>query len=191
MSAQNAPPEKVTLESGRVLVLEVKTGVSSESVNKGDHLQLRLVRPVMSGSTIALPPGLMVPAHITEVRRAGKQDCKDGKISWKIDSATAVDGTKVSLVGLPWVQRSAHGDPVDTVHLKSRGDKVGRGFEYAVGGPLFAAELILFLPSGLAMGLGEGQPCGKQPGKDRYLGPILYAAVAKDVRITLNPPTTH
>ena len=135
MSAQNAPPEKVTLESGRVLVLEVKTGVSSESVNKGDHLQLRLVRPVMSGSTIALPPGLMVPAHITEVRRAGKQDCKDGKISWKIDSATAVDGTKVSLVGLPWVQRSAHGDPVDTVHLKSRGDKVGRGFEYAVGGP--------------------------------------------------------
>jgi hypothetical protein len=133
----------------------------------------------------------MVPAHITEVRRAGKRDCKDGKIVWKIDTGTAPDGTRVNLVGLRWEPYGLNGNPADMVHLKTTGEKVGRDFEYVVLGPVFAVSLILFLPLGIAMGLGEGEPCGKRPGAESYLGPILYAAVAKSVRITPNPPTTY
>jgi hypothetical protein len=192
-NAQNAPiapTQKVMLERGRVLVLELDTTASSESANEGEHLQLRLVRPVMSGDTVVLPAGWIVTAQITTVRRAGKRNCKDGKISWKIDTGIAADGTKVSLVGLPWVPRSAYGDPPDTVHVKTTGEKVGRGFEWVVYGPIFAASVIVLLPAAIAVASGEAEPCGKQPGTASHVGPILYAAVAKSVRITVNPPAT-
>jgi hypothetical protein len=192
-NAQNAPAEKVMLERGRVLELELQTSVSSESANGGDHLQLKLLRPVMSGGTIVLPVGWIVPAHVTKVRRAGKRNCRDGNVAWKIDAGVAADGTKVRLVGLPGDPSSPYGSPVGTVHLKTTGDKAGRVFDDVLIAPIFAVEMILFLPWGIAMARGEGQPCGGQSGSDinHPAGVTLYAAVAKSVRITVNTPATH
>jgi len=193
MDAQNVPPIKVMLERGRVLVLKLDTTVSSESAHKGDHLELQLVRPLMSGGTMVLPAGWMVPAHITMVRRAGKSDCTDGEVVWKIDPVMAADGTKVSLVGFRAMPYGINGKLADMVRLESTGEKVRRGVERVVLQPVFAAAVIVFLPMAIVLGSDEVEPCRKRPGDDRHFpaGTILYAAVAKSVRITLNPPTTQ
>jgi hypothetical protein len=190
--APSAPTEKVLLERGRVLDLALETRVTSETANEGDRLQLRLVRPVMSGDTIVLPAGWMVPAHVTMVRRAGKTNCRDGKVAWKIDAGIAADGTKIHLVELPWAPYSPNGIPVPTVHVKTAGDKAGRVIDDVLMAPIFVIGMILFIPSGLAMAT-EGTQCGKRPGSDinHPAGVILYAAVAKSVRLSVSAPATH
>ena len=191
-SAQNAPAQTVRLERGQVLVMSLNTPVDSGSAKIGDRVELRLVRPLTSGDDIVAPVGWIVPAHITKVSRAGKRNCRDGNVAWKLEALTLPNGTKVRLVRLNWLPYR-NGRPADIVHVRSAGENVGKVAEYVTLAPLFAYYLLVFSPSGLAMAWREGEPCGGQPGAERRIpvGTLAYAAIAREVRVTPEPATAH
>lgn len=190
-SAQSAPAEKVRIERGQVLVMSLGRTVDSGSAKTGDRVELRLVRPVMSGDKIVLPAGWIVPAHISKVHRAGKKNCRNGRVAWKLDPMTAPGGTKIQLTALPWAPYGPNGKPTERVHIKSSGEKFGKTVEDVEIAPLMAFEVILLLPMVLGMELSEGEPCRGRPGAEDNIeaGTISYAAIARDVRIEVNPAT--
>jgi len=192
MSVQNAPVEKVPLEKGQVIALALSTTLDSGVEWVGKPIELRLVHPLMSNGKTVVPAGWTVPAHISKVRRAGKKNCRGGKVEWKLEPMTAVDGTEIKLMALRW-RPYRNGRPVDAVHVRSAWESVGKVVEDVELAPAVVVAFLIFLPSGLAMGWGEGEPCSSRPGLDEVIpaGTIRYAAIAKNVSLTAKSATAH
>jgi hypothetical protein len=175
------------LERGRVLVLELQTTIDSEWAKVGDHVTLRLVQPVKNtAGDDLLPAGWIVPAHVTKVHHAGKSNCRNGSVSWELDTAKAPDGTPVKLKLLSWRAVGPNGLLAEKVEVKTAGQKFENVLEHAALVPVFVIELPIVIP--LVIGEGSGvEPCHGKPGSRARVrtGTEKYAAVAKDVRVSL------
>src|ERR1700722_718302 len=174
------------LEQGRVLILELKTSLDSESAKVGDRVELQLAQPVVSAGSTQLPTGWVVPAHVTRVRHAGKNNCRDGLVAWKLDVAKAPDGTAVRLILLRHRPFGPNG-PAEKVEVKTTGQKFGKALDDVAIAPFFAIYLPFFIPMGIAMAIGEGEPCHGRPGTPEQVlpGAAENAAVAKDVQVSV------
>lgn len=189
VGAQDVTPDIATIERGRVVVLALKTAVDSESSHAGDRVELQFAQPLVIGGKVVLPAGSVVPAHISKVRHAGKKNCRNGYVSWKLDTMKALGGTRMKLVLLRGRPHGPHGKAAQKVQVKSAAQKFGRLVEDVEIAPVFAIELVLFLPEGIAMAVGEGEPCRGRPGAAESFpaGTLSFAAVAHDVRISVSP----
>jgi hypothetical protein len=188
--AQEAPA-KVKAERGQVLTLRLDTSVDSQTAKVGDRLRFHLDQPVIIGTQTVLPEGWTVPGHVTKVRPAGKTNCKDGLVEWKLDSMKAPDGTKVKVVSLDW-RPYGPGGTRDKVHVATDGEKFGKALGLVGLAPLIAVDFALVFPMVIVMADEDHHPsCRAQPGKPdhRAAGAMQYAAVAQDVHITAYPGT--
>ena len=187
--AQQAATTTMKLERGQELALFMQTTIDSESSKVGDRVEFQLSRAVMSGNQIVLPAGLVVTAHVTKVRHAGKSNCKPGAVDWKMDPMTVPDGTKVELVSLRG--RYNQMDGPDKVHFTTTDEKI----EKVAEAPFVAIVFLLMLPAEIIMAVGEASdvaPCGSKPGSPDIVPArtTQYAAVAHDVKIKVSSSST-
>jgi hypothetical protein len=178
----------VKLENGRMLELLLSTAVDSETSKVGDALKFQLAEPVTSGGYEVLPAGWIVDGQVSKVRSAAKSDCNGGIVRWKLSTATAPDGTKITLrlVGMPPYGLQ---DPTRK-RAEKRGQKAGKIAKDVAIAPAMAVALALFLPEGPAMAAGEkGEPCSPYHGFPEHfgVGTVQYAALSKAVKVEVRP----
>jgi hypothetical protein len=177
-------PKKVKLEAGTVLELTLKTAVSSESSKVGDRVEFELDAPIMVGDVTVLPNGSLVTGHGAEVRRAGKRNCKDGTVTWKMDAIKATDGSKVQLIPL-FGRPYAWDGSIRKVHVKTAGEKLEKGTEDVALAPILAVGFVWFLPLIVILTVGLREPCHARAGVPKSVpdATAAWAFVAHDVKI--------
>ena len=181
-------PQIATLRRGQVLVLSLLTPLDSSRAQVGDEVSLELKRPLTSDGVTVLPAGWAVHTRIASVTRAGKRNCKPGRITWKLHEVSTPDGRKFKVQPIPQYIAAPPGNvPLDRVVLDSRWKKVGTGADSAGKALAGLPLVILFLPLEILIFIGMWNDCDGSPGMEERIPPgsTFYAVVAKNVRVTI------
>jgi hypothetical protein len=68
--ASDARYEEYQVAAGTTLPVELRTRLSSAAVRRGDHLEGRLLRPIVAGDVELVPAGATVLGTVSQVERA-------------------------------------------------------------------------------------------------------------------------
>ncbi|MBE9257751.1 MULTISPECIES: hypothetical protein [Aphanizomenonaceae] len=90
-------PVEVTIPDGTEIILSTLDELSSKTARTGDLVNLRVDEDVIVEGKAVITAGTRARAEIAEAQKSGLFGRK-GKLSLKILSTSAVDGTKISLL---------------------------------------------------------------------------------------------
>src|SRR5258707_14749320 len=113
-------PRELKLPAGTSLDIEATYTVSSIDFRPGDYLSFRVLVPVMIDGITLIDRGSLLTGRVVEAKRGGHWG-KAGRLSWTIQDAVAVDGTRVPLqaqkdlpTGRNGIKGTSHGGEVAT-----------------------------------------------------------------------------
>jgi hypothetical protein len=80
------------------LTIEVESPftVSSQNVREGDAISFRVVNPVKVDGVTVIETGATATARVIKASRGGHFG-RAGRLAWKMENVTAVDGTRIPL----------------------------------------------------------------------------------------------
>lgn len=149
-STNTLEPQKrlsVKIPNGLTIEVESPFTVSSQDVKEGEAISFRVVNPVKVDGVTVIEPGATATARIVKASRGGHFG-RAGRLLWKMENVTAVDGTRIP--------------------LQASGKIVGdsKGAKVATQMIITAAVLPLIAPVALLHGFKRGQnavlPAGKR-----------------------------
>jgi hypothetical protein len=92
------PQKKLSVKIPNGLTIEVESPftVSSQDVREGDAISFRVVNPVKVEGVTVIEPGATATARVVKASRGGHFG-RAGRLVWKMENVTAVDGTRIPL----------------------------------------------------------------------------------------------
>lgn len=184
--AQESPqPKTVLVERGKILELSLVTPLDSGQARVGDDVPLKLVRPLVADGEIVLPTDSILHGRVTKVAHAGKNNCKDGYIGWKLNRVAMKKGKKIQLQEIDSYLAQRGGVAVDRVSLPTTKHE-NTAVKYIELSPL----IVLMAPYIIMMliAYSHDEQCHGLAGKDESIaaGTHLFAAVSKDVTLSVS-----
>jgi hypothetical protein len=143
------PQKKVSVKIPNGLTIEVESPytVISQYVKEGDAISFRVVNPVKVDGVTVIEAGATATARVIKASRGGHFG-RAGRLSWKMENVTAIDGTRIP--------------------LQTSGRIVGdsKGAKVATSMAITAAIMPLIAPVALLHGFKRGEnailPAGKR-----------------------------
>ena len=148
-SNPSAPTKKlpVKVPNGVTMEIEAPFAVSSQDVKVGDAISFRVVNPVKVDGVTIIEPGATATAQVVKAERGGHFG-RAGRLAWKMQNVTAVDGTRIPLQSTGRIVGDSHAAKVATQMV-------------ALG-----AVLLIAAPAALFYGFKRGEnailPAGKR-----------------------------
>jgi hypothetical protein len=98
-SPSTLEPQKklsVKIPNGLTIEVEAPFTVSSQDVRENDAISFRVVNPVKVDGVTVIEAGATATARVVKSSRGGHFG-RAGRLSWKMENVTAVDGTRIPL----------------------------------------------------------------------------------------------
>jgi hypothetical protein len=179
-----AQPRYVTVEKNQLIEMALVKSMSSATAKEGDEITFRLTEALEASGETVLPAGWVITARVTKAEPAG-ENCKPGKLEWKIEDPKTPDGTTVRLRPAFATRDSDGGRLVEPMPPRSFGEKA----RLVLLAPIIAVGFILIAPIALALTATEREPkCFVHGCEDIYkAGWLAHAAVKQRVRVAVQP----
>jgi len=173
-------PQTVRVKRGQVLEFSLLTSLDSGHAQQGDDVALTLTHPLVADGQTVLFAGWTAHTRIEKVVRAGN-NCKSGKIAWKLSRLDPPGNKKLRLQPIPALWAKPNGQLLDRITLDS---KSGETPDPINKWPL----LIIFAPLLVFAAVGALMPgdCDGRPGSEAAVpaGTDFYFVIAKDADVT-------
>lgn len=92
----SALAKRVTLEAGTRVLLRLAQPISSETAQVGQPISFEIIEDIRMGNTLLIQRGALAIGTITQAH-SKKIFGRSGNLSFRLDYATALDGSKVPL----------------------------------------------------------------------------------------------
>lgn len=97
-AADPKKPEEILLHSGTPVILEVESEFSSDDLQTGDTIVLRVKEPVRVKGVTVIRPGVAAKAYVADCKRAAGWGGA-GQITIRLKTVEAIDGSQIRLSG--------------------------------------------------------------------------------------------
>jgi hypothetical protein len=91
LEAAPTPSPTVTVPAETEADIQLLSGIHTRLNHVQDRIEARLIKPVLVGGRVALPPGSVLDGRITRVRSAGRFH-QSGELAFRFDQITLPDG---------------------------------------------------------------------------------------------------
>jgi hypothetical protein len=106
----------VKIPNGLNVEVEAPFTVNSQEVREGEAISFRVVNPVKVDGVVVIAPGATATARIIKAERGGHFG-RAGRLAWKMENVTAVDGTRIPLQTAGKLVGDSHGAKVATAMI--------------------------------------------------------------------------